>query len=252
MRPYSARCTINGWCFLPSSAMYSSSNRAGRLKSNCTVESCHGAPDGVHQLHVDLRAVERGFVGHHLRLHAQALDGALQRVLRPAPTGPALPSYLPLAPPSQVESSASYWSKPKVSSVSMANCRQSTTSSSICSGVQKMCASSCVKPRTRNRPLQHAGALVAVHRAQFAQAHRQVAIAALPVRVDQDVERAVHGLELVFGVVQLHAREHVLRVETRRGRRSSTDRSAPRAACRPANSRASDIGRASSLRAACG
>ena len=35
----------------------------------------------------------------------------------------------------------------------------------------------------------------------------------MPVRVDQDVDRAVHRLELVFGVVQLHGREHVLGVE---------------------------------------
>ena len=59
------------------------------------------------------------------------------------------------------------------------------------------------------QPVEHAGALVAVHRSQFAETHRKVAVAALPVRVNQDVERAVHRLELVFGVVQLHPREHV-------------------------------------------
>ena len=64
-----------------------------------------------------------------------------------------VPSYLPLVPPSQVESSASYLSKPYAARVSMANWRQSTTSFSIWSGVQKMWASSCVKPRTRNSPL---------------------------------------------------------------------------------------------------
>ena len=62
------------------------------------------------------------------------------------------PSYLPLAPPSQVDSSASYSSKPKVFSVSAANSRQLTISSSIWSGVQKICASSWVKPRTRISP----------------------------------------------------------------------------------------------------
>ena len=126
----------------------------------------------------------------------------------------------------------------RCSSVSIANCRQFTTSSSIWSGVQKMCASSCVKPRTRSSPCMHAGTLVAIDRAQLAQPHRQVAIAAQPVRVDQDVERAVHRLELVFGIVQLHPLEHVLGVEIRSGPRSSTDRRARRAACRPASSRA--------------
>ena len=52
--------------------------------------------------------------------------------------------------------------------------------------------------------VHHARALVAIDRAEFAQTHRQVAIAAQPVAVDQDVERAVHRLELVFGIVQLH------------------------------------------------
>ncbi len=39
------------------------------------------------------------------------------------------------------------------------------------------------------QPVQHAGALIAVDRAQFAQPHRQIAITVLLVGVDQDVER---------------------------------------------------------------
>ena len=87
----------------------------------------------------------------------------------------------------------------------MANCRQSTTSSSICSGVQKYVRVVLREAAHAEQAVQHARALVAVDRAQLAQAHRQVAVAVLLVRVDQDVERAVHRLELVFGVVQLHA-----------------------------------------------
>src|ERR1017187_4142087 len=61
--------------------------------------------------------------------------------------------------------------------------------------------------------VEHAGAFVAVDGAELAEAHRQVAIAALAVGIDQDVERAVHRPELVVGVVQLDGREHVRRVE---------------------------------------
>src|ERR1035441_8004977 len=61
--------------------------------------------------------------------------------------------------------------------------------------------------------VEHAGALVAVDGAELAEPHGEVAVAALAVGIDQDVERAVHRLELVIGVVPLDGREHVLRVE---------------------------------------
>ncbi len=61
--------------------------------------------------------------------------------------------------------------------------------------------------------VHHAGALVAVDGAEFAQAHRQIAIAAHLVAIDQNVAGTVHGLELVFGVVQLHGLEHVVAVK---------------------------------------
>jgi len=90
----------------------SSSKRRGRVKSNCTVESCHGRADGIHQLDVDLRPVERGFVGHHFHFDVETLGGVLERVFGDLPLlGAAVD--LPLAPLSQVESSASYLSKRK-------------------------------------------------------------------------------------------------------------------------------------------
>ena len=60
--------------------------------------------------------------------------------------------------------------------------------------------------------VHHARALVAIDRAEFAQAHRQVAIGLQRIFVDQDVAGAIHGLEAIFGVVELHGVEHVLRV----------------------------------------
>ena len=45
---------------------------------------------------------------------------------------------------------------------------QPSTSSSICSGVQKMCASSCENMRTRVQAVERADELVAVERAASA------------------------------------------------------------------------------------
>ena len=44
-----------------------------------------GPPDRVHELHVDLGPVKRGFVRHHLRLDFEAVGGALQSFLRELP-----------------------------------------------------------------------------------------------------------------------------------------------------------------------
>ncbi len=65
------------------------------------------------------------------------------------------------------------------------------------------------------QPMHHAAALIAIHRAQLAQPHRQLAIAAQLVAINQDVARTVHRLQAVLRVVQLHAREHIFRVMLR-------------------------------------
>ena len=59
--------------------------------------------------------------------------------------------------------------------------------------------------------LQHAGLLVAVDRAELEEPHRQLAVGALVAPVHEDVERAVHRLEVVLlPAVQLHRRVHPL------------------------------------------
>ncbi len=59
--------------------------------------------------------------------------------------------------------------------------------------------------------LQHAGHLVAVDRAELEEPHRQLAVGALMALVDEDVERAVHRLEVVLlAAVELHGRVHAL------------------------------------------
>ena len=61
--------------------------------------------------------------------------------------------------------------------------------------------------------MQNATALVAINGAEFRQAHGQIAIAAQLRFVDQDVAGAIHGLQLVIGLLDLHQAEHAVLVE---------------------------------------
>ena len=61
--------------------------------------------------------------------------------------------------------------------------------------------------------VQHARALVAIHGAQLGQAHRQLAIAAQARFVNQDVARAIHGLELVVVFLDFDRAEHILAIK---------------------------------------
>jgi hypothetical protein len=94
----------------------------------------------------------------------------------------------------------------------LAKSMQATISSSIWSGVQKMWASSWVKAADAEQAVHGAAALVAVDVAQLGVALGQVAVAARRGLVDEDVAGAVHGLEAVLGVVELHGRVHVFGV----------------------------------------
>ena len=65
--------------------------------------------------------------------------------------------------------------------------------------------------------LHDAGLLVAVHRAELEEPQRQLAVGAQPAPVDEDVERAVHRLEVVLRplavlVVERHRRVHAVGV----------------------------------------
>src|ERR1700722_17677920 len=59
------------------------------------------------------------------------------------------------------------------------------------------------------QPVHHAAAFITIYGAQFAQSNRQFAIAVLAVGVNQNVAGAVHGLQTILGVVELHAGEHI-------------------------------------------
>jgi hypothetical protein len=61
--------------------------------------------------------------------------------------------------------------------------------------------------------VQSARSLVAVYRAQLGPAQGQVAVGLGAVLVEQAVEGAVHGLDLVLVALHLHGLEHVVAVE---------------------------------------
>ena len=60
--------------------------------------------------------------------------------------------------------------------------------------------------------MHHARAFVAIHRAELAQPHRKIAIRFQSIFINKNVERAIHRLEPVFGVVKLHHVEHIFRI----------------------------------------
>src|SRR5215472_1913948 len=61
--------------------------------------------------------------------------------------------------------------------------------------------------------VQHAGALVTIDGAEFGQSHRQLTIAAQMRLENQDMARAVHGLELVIGLLNFNWAEHIFTIE---------------------------------------
>ncbi len=64
-----------------------------------------------------------------------------------------------------------------------------------------MWASSCVKAADAEQAVQRAAQLVAVHQAELAHAHGQVAVGVGLGGVDQHAAGAVHGLDAVLLVV---------------------------------------------------
>ncbi len=63
--------------------------------------------------------------------------------------------------------------------------------------------------------MQHAGLLIAIHRAQFGPAQRQFTIGARTILVNFNVERAVHRLDIVGVIVNFHGRIHAFAVEVK-------------------------------------
>ena len=76
----------------------------------------------------------------------------------------------------------------------------SFTSARTCSSVQKMWASSCVKPRTRIRPCREPDGSLRWQLPELAHAQRQIAVRLQATVEDLHVPRAVHRLDAVFAV----------------------------------------------------
>ncbi len=153
---------------------------------------------------------------------------------------------------SQVESSVWNLSKPKSFSTSSANSRQPTISVFDLVGSAEDVRVVLGKAADAQQAVHHARALVAIDRAEFAQPHGQIAIRLQRIFIDQDVARAIHGLEAILGVVELHDVEKVLRVVAlvARGEEQLAARHVRRADERVAA--AADTLRASSLPSPCG
>ena len=103
-----------------------------------------------------------------------------------------------------------------------------------------------------HQPVQRAGALVAVDRAELEQPQRQLAVAALPAVEDQAVHRAVHRLRVVRAVVHLHRRIHAVGVEPEVAGRLEQLARWPGGACTRTSSRPARGGAGCSPRSACG
>ena len=148
------------------------------------------AADRVGHVQVDLRAVERAVARVELVLEALVVERAARAPPRRGPTSPRCRSA------SRAASRARAAARSRT-------CRRSRsrspgsgwTSSSICSSVQKMWASSWVMWRTRSRPCSVPLGSWRCTRPGLGVADRQVAVGAPLVLVELDVRRAVHGLE---------------------------------------------------------
>ena len=141
-----------GWCSSPSSPLYSSSKRCRQVEVELHRRELPHASQHVDQLDVDLRPVERRLAGDRRGRESPSRPARSSANRSPCPSAPPSRCSPSASFGSQVESSTLNSAKPKVCSTLSANSMQATTSSSICPGVQKMCASSCVKPRTRSSP----------------------------------------------------------------------------------------------------
>ena len=69
------------------------------------------------------------------------------------------------------------------------------------------------KAADAHEAVQGAGALIAIHGAEFEQTQRKLTIRTLTRPEDQAVHRAVHRLHVVRAVVHLHRRIHAVFVE---------------------------------------
>src|SRR5216683_1216652 len=66
------------------------------------------------------------------------------------------------------------------------------------------------KAADAEQAVEHAAAFVAIDRAELGEAYGQLAVAAELGFINQNVPRAIHGLELVIGLFDLYRAEHAV------------------------------------------
>ena len=192
--------------------MYSSSKRLRQSEIELHGGKLPQAADGIDQLHIDLGAVERRFIRNDGGVDAEAVAGLAQRAFGQFPLiGLAVVFAAGAAIPGGnlgfvfVEAESLQGVDGEIEAVHdfvFDLFRRAEDVRVVLS-----------KAAHAQQAMHGAGALIAVNGAEFAQAHRQIAITVLAIAIDQDVAGAVHRLELVLGVVQLHRSEHVFRIE---------------------------------------
>ena len=165
--------------------------------------------DGVHQLDVNLRPIERGFAGHGLVLYIQALERVFERSGSRDPLFFRAQEALPL-----VRVPGGKLGLVLVEAEGFQHGERELHAADdlvldLFGGAENM-GVVLGEAADAQQPVHHARTLVPIDRTEFAQPHRQVAVRLQRIFVDQDVARTVHGLQAIFGVVQFHGVEHVV------------------------------------------
>ncbi len=166
-----------------------------------------GAADGVAGLHRDLRAVEGAATLVHDELQAHFEGGGAQR----------LGGHLPvLVRADGLAGRLGRQLEVELVEAVVAQQVEDEVHRADELGVHLLAGAEDVRVVLGHAPhagqaLQHARLLVAVDRAELEEPHRQLAVGALVALVHEDVERAVHRLEVVLlPAVELHRRVHAL------------------------------------------
>src|SRR3984885_3889803 len=171
------------------------------------------APDRIHQLDVDLGTIERSLAGNRLVLDAPLFQHLFERLSRVDPLFFAADEILAVVGIPGRELGLELVETKIFQHVQ----GEFEATSNLIFDLLRRTENVRVilrKPAHAQQAVHHARTLVAIHRAQFAQPHRQVTIRLERIPINQNMPRTIHRLQAIFGVVEFHGVEHVLRVIT--------------------------------------
>src|SRR5205807_1822538 len=168
-----------------------------------------GPANGIHQFDVDFGTVKCGLAGNDFVRNVAALQGVFKGANGQLPVFISAEKILAVVGVPNAELHLIYgkaealeYGQGKIHAANdfVLDLLRSTEDMGIVLG----------KAAHAQQAVHHARALVAIHGAQFAQADREVAVGAQAVAIDEDVPGAVHGLDAIVGVIELHGGKHVL------------------------------------------